>query len=241
MTPNQLPPMPEPDGQMTVTFGIDEKRKVPVFFGGKLTDYALSALAQQAQEPVYQLQVKDGRWIDQSESQYNYNKAHESNVMRILYTTPQPQPAPPVPDLTDEQREAENLKAMHDLMLYGTGITVGGKHVPLESVVIRGNVKPVPAPVDELAYFSYSADSDYIEHATEEAAREQAETDLRTYRGDAMHDNEWPDEVESVCWGVVLQKTKAVDNSEEAGQPRFDYELAPALQSTAPQTKGGEA
>lgn len=62
-------------------------------------------------EPVYQLQLSSGRWIDQSESQYNYNKAHESNTVRILYTTPQPHPAPQAGEVTDEQLESCALAA----------------------------------------------------------------------------------------------------------------------------------
>ena len=91
-------------------------------------------------------------------------------------------------------------------------------------------------PAQEVAaYFSYGEDAGYLEHATAEAAREQAKADIRGYRNDAMHDNEWPSEVDSVCWGVVLQKATAVDNSDEAGQESFEYELGPAPQQATPE------
>lgn len=92
-----------------------------------------------------------------------------------------------------------------------------------------------PAAQEVASYFSYGEDAGYLEHATAEAAREQAKADIRGYRNDAMHDNEWPSEVDSVCWGVVLQKATAVDNSEEAGQESFDYELGPAPQQATPE------
>lgn len=91
--------------------------------------------------------------------------------------------------------------------------------------------RPVPAASvpdgAPAAYFSYGSDAGYAEHSTQHEARAAARDDLSAYRDDAMRDNEWPEEVESVCWGMVLQKTTAVDNSEEAGQPSFEYELAP--------------
>jgi hypothetical protein len=52
-----------------------------------------------AQEPIYQMQMMDGKWIDQAKKSYEYNKAH-GHTVRIVYTTP---PAAPVP-LTDEDR-----------------------------------------------------------------------------------------------------------------------------------------
>jgi hypothetical protein len=46
------------------------------------------------QEPIYQMQMMDGKWIDQAKQSYEYNKAH-GNTVRIVYTTPPaPQPVP---------------------------------------------------------------------------------------------------------------------------------------------------
>jgi hypothetical protein len=42
------------------------------------------------QEPIYQMQMIDGKWIDQAKQSYEYNKAH-GHTVRIVYTTP---PAP---------------------------------------------------------------------------------------------------------------------------------------------------
>jgi hypothetical protein len=87
------------------------------------------------------------------------------------------------------------------------------------------------------AYFSYGDDSGYVEHETAESAIKQAQADLKGYTEDAMQDNEWPIEVESVCWGIVLQKTSAVDNSEAAGQPSFEYELGRPVTDAPPATQ----
>lgn len=59
-------------------------------------DYALQALAQQAQEPVYQVRGAFDRdpvntWRDTTETAFYF---HPANARRILYTAPQPQPAP---------------------------------------------------------------------------------------------------------------------------------------------------
>jgi hypothetical protein len=43
--------------------------------------------AQPAQEPIYQMQMMDGKWIDQAKQSYESNKTH-GHTMRIVYTTP---------------------------------------------------------------------------------------------------------------------------------------------------------
>lgn len=85
-----------------------------------------AALSQPEQEGevVYQLKVKDGRWIDQSESQYHYNKAHECNVVRILYT------APPA----SQEQAQQPFAYMADDVAAGV---IGGQGVLL-SAAIRG-------------------------------------------------------------------------------------------------------
>jgi hypothetical protein len=52
--------------------------------------------AQQAAEPVYQLQLAGGSWVDQTKSSYDYNNKSRGNQTRVLYThapaTPQATP-----------------------------------------------------------------------------------------------------------------------------------------------------
>ena len=43
-------------------------------------------------EPIYQMQMMDGKWIDQAKQSYEYNKAH-GHTVRIVYTTPPAAPA----------------------------------------------------------------------------------------------------------------------------------------------------
>jgi hypothetical protein len=43
--------------------------------------------AQPAQEPIYQMQMMDGKWIDQAKQSYESNKTH-GYTMRIVYITP---------------------------------------------------------------------------------------------------------------------------------------------------------
>jgi hypothetical protein len=57
-----------------------------------------SKLAAPVQEPIYQMQMMDGKWIDQAKQSYEYNKAH-GHTVRIVYTTPPTQPAPEVTNL----------------------------------------------------------------------------------------------------------------------------------------------
>lgn len=83
-----------------------------------------------------------------------------------------------------------------------------------------------------VAYFSYSNDDGFVEHGTADEAKAQAEESIKDYRSAAMHDKEWPGEVDSVCWGAVLQKATAVDYSEESGEESCDYELHPQPATT---------
>jgi hypothetical protein len=54
---------------------------------------ALLEQPEPVQEPIYQMQMMDGKWIDQAKQSYEYNKAH-GNTVRIVYTTPPAQPEP---------------------------------------------------------------------------------------------------------------------------------------------------
>ncbi len=45
-------------------------------------------------EPVYQYQLANGNWIDQTKESYDYNVKHGQATVRMLYATPQPKAAP---------------------------------------------------------------------------------------------------------------------------------------------------
>ena len=45
-------------------------------------------------EPVYQYQLANGNWIDQTKESYDYNVKHGQATVRMLYATPQAAPQP---------------------------------------------------------------------------------------------------------------------------------------------------
>ena len=73
------------------------------------------------------------------------------------------------------------------------------------------------------AFFSFNTDNGILFHETAEEAKAAALADIEAYFSDAMHDNEWPDEVESVRWGQVLGAARAKKTSSDPES--FDYEL----------------
>lgn len=79
-------------------------------------------------------------------------------------------------------------------------------------------------------YFSYGPDSGYIEHDSADEAKKHAQSDIDAYRNEAASSNEWPDEAESVCWGIICESSKAALISEPPDAESCDYFL------TAPPT-----
>lgn len=96
MTPNQLPPLPEPD---THCFDDDTGKDVWSYTADQMHAYALAALAQQAQ-PVHQFRRRlCADWYDGHPDHEDGGGPYET---RILYTTPQ-SPQHVVPVVSDEQ------------------------------------------------------------------------------------------------------------------------------------------
>ena len=73
-------------------------------------------------------------------------------------------------------------------------------------------------------YFSYSTDMGFEEFATQQEAIDCSNVQINGYRDDAIRDDEWPDEVDSVCWGVILGRSKEIDTSNEDHES-VDYKL----------------
>ena len=87
MTPNQLPPLPEPD---THCFDDDTGKDVWSYTADQMHAYALAALAQQAQEPVAWL------YVDTVGERYLcFSRPTGGGTIANLYAAPPaPQPAP---------------------------------------------------------------------------------------------------------------------------------------------------
>lgn len=49
-----------------------------------------TAKVLEGMEPVYQYQLANGNWIDQTKESYDYNVKHGQATVRMLYATPQP-------------------------------------------------------------------------------------------------------------------------------------------------------
>jgi len=91
------------------------------------------------QEPIYQMQMMDGKWIDQAKQSYEYNKAH-GHTVRILYATPPAaQPAP----------VAQSLKDAVFTVIEGFNIPHDVRKI-LESAYY--NAPPAPQPVSVKTY-----------------------------------------------------------------------------------------
>ena len=59
--------------------------------GKRIVDLLKEALAQPEQEPIYQYQLANGSWIDQTKESHDYNVRHGQATVRVVYTRP-PQP-----------------------------------------------------------------------------------------------------------------------------------------------------
>jgi hypothetical protein len=56
-----------------------------------LLNEAAQALAQPEQEPIYQYQMANNSWIDQTKESHDYNVRHGQATVRVVHTAP-PQP-----------------------------------------------------------------------------------------------------------------------------------------------------
>ncbi|MFP2164571.1 hypothetical protein ACLEYI_06305 [Enterobacter ludwigii] len=86
-------------------------------------------------------------------------------------------------------------------------------------------------------FFSYGSEHDFELHKTAKDAAEAAEAAIDDYRGDAC--DGWSDEVDSICWGVVMQSSTKVgerprtkdDHCDPAIETICDYALLPSLKN----------
>ncbi|ELJ5796968.1 hypothetical protein RS420_003945 [Enterobacter roggenkampii] len=89
------------------------------------------------------------------------------------------------------------------------------------------------------SYFSYGSEHNFEWHKTAEEAVEAAEAAIDDYRGDAC--DGWSEEVDSVCWGVIMQSSTKVGerprNEDDRCDPAIiticDYALLPNIETPA--------
>ncbi|MBV5079182.1 ead/Ea22-like family protein [Escherichia coli] len=88
-------------------------------------------------------------------------------------------------------------------------------------------------------YFSYSSEFSFECHKTAEEAIAAAEAAIDDYRGDAC--DGWSEEVESICWGVIIQQATKIGERKKRKCDRVspwiervcDYELRPNVETPA--------
>ncbi|HHG6962968.1 TPA: hypothetical protein ACPXRM_001726 [Klebsiella pneumoniae] len=89
------------------------------------------------------------------------------------------------------------------------------------------------------SYFSYGSEHGFEWHKTENEAIEAAESAIDDYRGDAC--DGWNEEVDSICWGIIMQSSTMVgerprteeDRCDSAIDTICDYALLPAIDTPA--------
>ncbi|HAX9698073.1 TPA: hypothetical protein JS165_000839 [Escherichia coli] len=88
-------------------------------------------------------------------------------------------------------------------------------------------------------YFSYGSEFSFECHKTAEEAIAAAEAAIDDYRGDAC--DGWSEEVESICWGIIMQSSTKVGerprNEDDCCDPAIDticnYALLPDIETPA--------
>lgn len=89
------------------------------------------------------------------------------------------------------------------------------------------------------SYFSYGSEHNFEWHKTAEEAVEAAEAAIDDYRGDAC--DGWSEEVDSICWGIIMQSSTKVGerprNEDDRCDPAIDtvcdYALLPNIETPA--------
>lgn len=95
-----------------------------------------------------------------------------------------------------------------------------------------------------IGFFSYGSEHGFEQYKTAQEAIEAAEAAIDDYRGDAC--DGWSEEVDSICWGIVLQSSTKVgerpraedDSCDPAIDTVCDFALLPEIKVSAVATGG---
>lgn len=147
-----------------------------------------------------------------------------------LYSAPQPL-------TTSERAELENYRKasaieINDEMVFAfcraiSDDSVGTDEVEDIKTGLRAAFANVAAPQlltdAETEFFSYGSEHGFEYHKTAQGAIDAAEAAIDDYRGDAC--DGWSDEVDSVCWGVVLQQAEQTGLRPRTEEDRCDPQI----------------
>lgn len=86
-----------------------------------------------------------------------------------------------------------------------------------------------------IGYFAYDTDGGFTNHDTAERAQKEAQDAIEYFRESAC--DGWSDEVDSVCWGAIMQQAEKVDERPVTSEDRCaihiecycDYTLLPSI------------
>ncbi|HBQ6911263.1 TPA: hypothetical protein L8O84_004954 [Klebsiella pneumoniae] len=103
------------------------------------------------------------------------------------------------------------------------------KHLAAENVALKSGA----------SYFSYGSEHNFEWHKTAKEAVEAAEAAIDDYRGEAC--DGWSEEVDSICWGIIMQSSTKVGerprNEDDRCDPSIDtvcdYALLPNIETPA--------
>ncbi|HGY2793364.1 TPA: ead/Ea22-like family protein [Citrobacter amalonaticus] len=98
--------------------------------------------------------------------------------------------------------------------------------------------------IKPIGYFAYDTDGGFTNHETAERAQEEAQNAIEYFRENAC--DGWSDEVDSVCWGAIMQEANKVDERPVTSEDKCashiefycDYALLPGSNSAAGIGKG---
>lgn len=111
---------------------------------------------------------------------------------------------------------------------------------PSPQQIIKSLTLQADGSPSDLLFFSYGTEHNFEQHNTATEAQKTAEAAIDDYRGDAF--DGWSEEVESVCWGMIMQSATKVDerprNTEDRCDPAIDticdYALLPVPPKALP-------
>ncbi|HHK4124199.1 TPA: hypothetical protein ACQTCB_000040 [Yersinia enterocolitica] len=138
-----------------------------------------------------------------------------------------------------ETLKAERDSALNTCLLIAEALGITGAVAGDTIAKVHQLVAESAALRSGKTYFSYGVDSGYEEHSTAEKAQEAAEADIDYYRGDAC--DGWPDEVDQVVWGVVIERSTQTglrkrtddDSCDSSIDEICDYVLLPEVETPA--------